>query len=101
QDFSVILTKRGFASFEAEILDTALTLEASGRTQAASRLRAAYQDYLADLERVSFDIARRAEQYIKEAEWTSRVRPRPTGAHPPLLEDHVGKSEPLTDLPGS
>lgn len=100
-DYSTIFPMRGFAAFEAEVNQTIVTLEAFGHPARASAVRIAYQEYVAELEIVAQNIAAVAHREIVHAERASRVRPDTAGGGGPRLEDHIGFSDAIPELPGS
>lgn len=100
-DYSTIFPMVGFAAFEAEVMQTIATLEAFGHPTRAAAVRTAYDEYLADLEIVAQRIAQVAHTEIVQAERSSRVRDDTGGGGGPRMEDHLGFSRAIPELPGS
>lgn len=100
-DYSTLFVMSGFAAFEAEVMQTIRTLQAFGHPTRATAVRLAYDEYLVDLEAVAQRIAGVAHTEIVQAERASRVRADTGGAGGPRMEDHLGYSDAITELPGS
>lgn len=99
--YSAVLATRGLADLEEETIRTIRFLEADGSPAQAQLVRSAYTRLLTQLKDIAVEIAAKAQQYIKEAEWDSRVRPKPTEGEKPSLQDFLGFSEPLHLVEGS
>lgn len=97
----MILATVGLAALEDEALALAGVLEADGARAQASQVRQAYIQLLASLNAIAGATAQFAEEAIKQAEASSRVRPDTGGAGGPRLGDYIGKSDPLTAVEGS
>jgi hypothetical protein len=100
-DYSTLLVMQGFAAFEAEVNATIAALEAFGTPQRAAAVRVAYTEYLVELEAIAQRIAQLAHTEIVHAERASRVRPDTGGGGGPRMEDHLGFSDAIPELPGS
>ncbi len=100
-EYSMILATIGLSNVEGEALALASVLEADGAHAQASQVRAAYIELLSSLSAIAVTTAAFAEEAIKDAEATSRVRPDTGGGGGPRLGDYVGISDPLTAVEGS
>ena len=96
--YSVVLPTIGLAGLEQEAIRLSRTLDADGTPAQASLVRQAMMRLLRELEEIARKTAVLAEQSIKDAELSSRVRPS-TGSSG--LNTYVGESHPLPTVEGS
>ncbi len=97
----MILATVGLAALEDEALALTAVLDADGARAQASQVRQAYIQLLGSLNSIAASTALYAEEAIRQAEASSRVRPDTGGAGGPRLGDYIGKSDPLTAVEGS
>lgn len=104
-EYSAVLFTRGLADMEAEVYKTIEFLIADGTPTQAAVLRQAYERLLSDLRKLAREVAVKAEQWIKEAELKSRLRPRGAIGSPnhdvETIQDHLGQSHPLPGVEGA
>jgi hypothetical protein len=104
-EYSAVLFTRGLADLEAEVYKTIEFLIADGTPTQAVIIRQAYERLLVDLRSLAVEVAVKAEQWIKEAELHSRLRPRGAEGTPnqdfETIQDWLGQSHPLPGVEGA
>jgi hypothetical protein len=100
-DYSGLYIMRGHAAFYSKVMAAVDLLRADGAQAQAKLLLLAFEDYWAMLGKIAVDIAAKARIAIVQAEQDTRVRPDSAGGGGDRLEDYIGHSEPLPQLPGS
>jgi hypothetical protein len=100
-DYSAVLVMRGFAGLKADVVRTVAHLRADGQLATATEIGGAFDELTARLQLISAEIAELAHRAILEEEQRSRVRPDTGGDGGPRMEDFLGESAPLTEIPGT
>jgi hypothetical protein len=99
ENYSGFLTNVGFAPLLRDVAHLKRDLAADGRQNQAALVQAAFDSFVAALQKIARETAVYAEQAVKDAEVGSQVRGH--GGQGPSMTDFIGRSASIPDIPGT